>query len=287
MAQERELRKLNRLYDKGKYERCAEYAKDCIREYRKSSWPYDFAIKAYIASIPESEKLSEEYRYLRRALRILERYPDTANPTFILAYQELYSSAEAMKKDWSNENPKQVDRLEPVMEILHNMGAVPIEPNPEELLELSEENKPTLADSLRQALIQHASGLQNIPYNYGGTDSAGLDCSGFTKYVYEQIGVFLPRSSMEQSKVKSIKIVPEESNPGDLIFFGYWSGDQYQVTHVGMVFSNTDGELEVIHSVSNGVRIDGKNESWEKHWKGKALFARDLITYRLQDVTKP
>ena len=279
-AQERELKKLNRLYSKGKFEKCADYAKECIREYRQYSFPYDFAIKSYIASIPEAERISQEYLYLRKALRILERYPDTTNPTFILAYQELYGSAEEMKSAWRTENPRHVERLDKVMDILHDMGAVPIQPEPLDLVDpYGKKAINYRADSVREVLLGEAIKLRGKPYKFGGEDQAGFDCSGFTKYVYQHVGIQLPHNAYQQSVEDGLKKRLEVAEPRDIIFFGGWLGDSYKVQHTGIVFANEAGTVSMIHcSSSKGVIVETGSPAWEKYWLPKVLFVKDFIS---------
>ena len=68
------------------------------------------------------------------------------------------------------------------------------------------------------ALTGTALGLRGVPYRDGGSDPKGFDCSGFTKYVFNQHGIVLPREVKEQYAAgRSIK--PEDISAGDLIFF--------------------------------------------------------------------
>ncbi|MBT9255073.1 C40 family peptidase [Phycicoccus sp. MAQZ13P-2] len=73
-------------------------------------------------------------------------------------------------------------------------------------------------------VAQSASGVVNIartllgiPYVYGGTTTAGFDCSGFTSYVFAKAGVSLPRTAAAQQAAATPVSSPQ---PGDLVFFG-------------------------------------------------------------------
>ena len=66
-----------------------------------------------------------------------------------------------------------------------------------------------------------------IPYRAGGTTPrTGFDCSGYTKYVYSQMGISIPRVSRDQY-AWSRHISKSQAVPGDLIFFHSSSGRVY------------------------------------------------------------
>lgn len=60
-----------------------------------------------------------------------------------------------------------------------------------------------------------------VPYVSGGTSTSGWDCSGFTQWAMKQMGVSIPRTAAEQSKVgKSISVSDKSQwKPGDLLYF--------------------------------------------------------------------
>jgi len=72
-------------------------------------------------------------------------------------------------------------------------------------------------------------------YVWGGNGKHGYDCSGFTKDVFEQYGVTLPRNSWKQAKVGK-KVSRKNLRKGDLIFFN--SRKQKRINHVGIYLGN-------------------------------------------------
>jgi cell wall-associated NlpC family hydrolase len=83
-----------------------------------------------------------------------------------------------------------------------------------------------------------------VPYRYGGASPSGFDCSGFTSYVWRQLGVELPHNAAAQFGVG--RAVPlERIRPGDLVFF---SG----LGHVGMVVDRR----RYIHSPQSGEAVE-------------------------------
>ena len=82
-----------------------------------------------------------------------------------------------------------------------------------------------------------------VPYVWGGSSpSTGFDCSGFTSYVYAQVGVYLPHHAASQYSMGTA--VPyDQLAPGDLVFFSglghvgiYIGGGQFvHAPHTGDV----------------------------------------------------
>lgn len=115
----------------------------------------------------------------------------------------------------------------------------------------------------RRMVIEEAERWIGVPYCLGGNEKC-VDCSGFVQNVYARIGIVLPRTAAEQSKLG--KLVDFNGvKVGDLLFFG----GRNRVTHVAIYAGN--GEL--IHSsTSRGV----VRERFE-HLSRNFLFAKQLI----------
>jgi hypothetical protein len=88
------------------------------------------------------------------------------------------------------------------------------------------------------AVVTEAQKYLGVPYLWGGTDpSKGLDCSGFTKQVYGNLGVELPRTSSQQATAGKAVPSVDAARPGDLVFFDY-SADRPGIDHVGIYLGN-------------------------------------------------
>jgi len=81
-----------------------------------------------------------------------------------------------------------------------------------------------------------------VPYVWGGASPAGFDCSGFTMYVYAQVGVSLPHNAAAQYGYGT-PVSRSQLAPGDLVFFDglghegiYIGGNQFiHAPHTGDV----------------------------------------------------
>ncbi|GAB4086442.1 C40 family peptidase [Myceligenerans cantabricum] len=66
-------------------------------------------------------------------------------------------------------------------------------------------------------IISIASRYVGTPYVSGGTTPSGFDCSGFTAYVYAQVGISLPHSSSSQA-AGGTQVSASEAVAGDLVY---------------------------------------------------------------------
>lgn len=125
-------------------------------------------------------------------------------------------------------------------------------------------------------LIADASKLLGTRFRYGGESRSGFDCSGFNVYVFRQSGVVLPHKAQLQSQMGKY-IARDDCRKGDLIFFGSRRGRSVKITHTGMVYSNEDGKLKIIHCPNSGVCIEGEGDtSWDMYWEKRLLFIKRL-----------
>ncbi len=92
------------------------------------------------------------------------------------------------------------------------------------------------ASSGGQAVIDIATQFLGVPYVYGGSSPSGFDCSGFTQYVYKQLGYTLNRVASAQMS-NGIYVSKADLMPGDVVGFFSSPGSGY-VGHVGIYVGN-------------------------------------------------
>lgn len=119
------------------------------------------------------------------------------------------------------------------------------------------------ADSKLDDVIDSVLGT---PYRTAGTTTSGFDCSGFTSYVFDKIGIDLPRQSSAQYSAGS-KVSKDDLRAGDLVFF---NTNGRGISHVGIYVGN--GKF-AHSSSSNGVRYDNLSSSYyAERYVGAARF---------------
>ena len=116
-------------------------------------------------------------------------------------------------------------------------------------------------------MVASAMNFLGVRYKRGGTSAVqGFDCSGFTRYVFENsLGLVLPRRADQQAKNAGLlAIKQDELKPGDLVFFNTM---RRAFSHVGIYV----GEGKFIHAPRAGgqVRIeDMRGAYWTKRFNG-------------------
>lgn len=117
----------------------------------------------------------------------------------------------------------------------------------------------------RSELVSFSQRFLGLPYTWGGRSSFGFDCSGFVQFLYNQIGIHLPRDSKDQIKDPLFQTIEiDQLQPGDLIF---WGKGPTKILHVGMYI----GEGRFIHATSR------ENQPWirishveDAEWNGNS-----------------
>lgn len=106
------------------------------------------------------------------------------------------------------------------------------------------------------------------PYRFGGATKKGIDCSGFTKKLYDQVfNLDIKRNSRDIfSMVSPVK--KTDLKEGDLVFFKIHTRS---ISHVGIYL----GDNRFAHASSRGVAINSLDDNYYSRYfyKGGRLLA--------------
>ena len=126
--------------------------------------------------------------------------------------------------------------------------------------------------------VDSATSIENISkqylgnsYVWGGEDpSKGVDCSGYTKYVFNKVGIKIPRTALSQSKLGKT-IDRNHLKKGDLLFFLTDKKRGIPITHVGIYLNNN----KFIHAASSkkGIIISSLSGTYGK----KLVVAKRIL----------
>lgn len=101
--------------------------------------------------------------------------------------------------------------------------------------------------TVAENLVAYAKQFVGYPYVYGGNSlTDGTDCSGFTKLVYANYGIDLPRVAYDQSFV-GVEVPISDIQIGDLVLSGYNGTTHHVAIYIG------DGQL--VHALNSNVGI--------------------------------
>jgi len=118
--------------------------------------------------------------------------------------------------------------------------------------------------SLVRRVVQAALRYQGVPYVFGGTSPNGFDCSGFTRYIFAQAGINLPRAADEQYEVGQ-NVSYGQLQSGDLVYFTTYEPG---ASHVGIYLGN--GQF-ISATSSRGIAIARIDSGY---WGDRYLGAR-------------
>lgn len=131
-------------------------------------------------------------------------------------------------------------------------------------------------ENQRNLIVEKALNYIGTPYRWGANGPKRFDCSGFTKYVYnDQMEIELTRCSYTQYYEGIVIQEIEHLKPGDLVFFGGRTSTR-TVRHVGIVkeVDSLNNTFAFIHAANSGVRIDSLHNAY---YKRRYIGARRII----------
>jgi cell wall-associated NlpC family hydrolase len=102
------------------------------------------------------------------------------------------------------------------------------------------------------AILAIAARYLGVPYVYGATGPSAFDCSGYTRYVFAQLGYSLPRTATQQMNATK-RVSSADASAGDLVFFLSGSG----ASHVGIYAGNN-----MIYDAGSSGEVVQKRAIW-------------------------
>lgn len=118
----------------------------------------------------------------------------------------------------------------------------------------------------------NAKSFLGVPYVWGATGPHKFDCSGFTQWVYRDVGINIPRVSKDQARVGEF-VRYEHLQRGDMVFFDTKKKRTGRVSHVGIYLGNNN----FIHASSAGKSVVIYNFNEKEFYKKRFLWGRRVI----------
>lgn len=126
---------------------------------------------------------------------------------------------------------------------------------------------------LASKIITNAKKFEGVKYQYGGTTSKGIDCSGLIYTAFKKENITLPRISRDMAN-QGIWVDIKKAKKGDLLFFATKKNSR-KINHVGLIVSSRIGHIEFIHSTtSKGVITSSLAE---RYWYYAFVQARRIL----------
>lgn len=188
-----------------------------------------------------------------------------AGLVFIFAFSLIVNACSQTKKTENTENTSAQEEIEIAAYLKDTTEAEKIEDSAVVVVP----NKVDSSETKRIKLISEAEKLIGVRYcPASNSPQSGFDCSGFVWYVFNKIGMEVPRSSSAFANVgREVKL--EDAKPGDVIVFtGTTNYNKSQPGHVGIVYKK-GSPLQFIHSTSGkayGVTITPFEKNYVKRF---------------------
>ena len=175
------------------------------------------------------------------SMREIKSKEDITMEMLSLPTEELLKQQNENVKEESDTKAKEEVQVETYEEVTSEKEVYSIN------LAANSENEVPYNEIISNQVVNYALKFVGGPYVYGGNSlTNGTDCSGFTKLVFANYGVYLPRSAPEQAYA-GVHVDLGDIKPGDIIVSGY----DGVVCHASLYIG--DGKL--VHALNSNVGI--------------------------------
>ena len=111
-------------------------------------------------------------------------------------------------------------------------------------------------------MLDEAFSHIGTPYRSGQSNPNGFDCSGFTSYVFKNMGIELNRSSRGQYE-QGTAVEKDNLQSGDLVFFtSPRSGRAIGHVGIGVDVDPLHNSFNFIHASTQGVKVSSSKEPY-------------------------
>lgn len=278
-AQSKLVKKSDKLFKKGKYEKCIERSQKSLKKERRSAELQYYIVASQLALYEEASE-KRKYTYLKKSINAwkkLSKYNQANHDYSELNTNLIQSIYIEISAETSNQGIIEAYHLQlaelflDTTDYFRSVNEIPMAHHGEENLGPVYDSIVLLSE-FRNTIIEEARNVIGVKYKYGGTDSTGFDCSGFIQYLYKSVGIDLPHNAHLQSKMGET-VSLEEAQAGDLIFFG----TEKRIGHAGMIYQNKQGEIELIHCASRGVTYQKNDDPNTIYWLNFVVRVQRLI----------
>ena len=112
---------------------------------------------------------------------------------------------------------------------------------------------------LRARVVAIAKSKVGSAYTWGGEGPNSFDCSGFTMWVYAQVGIEIPHySGAQMTTSRARPVALNQMLPGDLMYFGS-GGSRHVTLYIG------NGQVVEATNPSGGVRLNPAFPDWQMY----------------------
>ena len=124
-----------------------------------------------------------------------------------------------------------------------------------------------VVETVGEQIVNYAYNFLGTPYVWGGTSTSGFDCSGFTQYVFKQMGYSIKRTAAQQL---TCGYAVTDLQLGDLVFFENTYTTGADASHVGIYV----GDNQFIHAAGGGVKVTDLSDDY---YAARYVGARRVI----------